>query len=181
MSRELSMKLPLQYFAEDGEAEEATTTTEETPETVDVQKEAEKIANAIVARKLKDMPSKDEVKAFKTWKESQKTEQQKIDEEIQALREQSDSYKSELTAYKHEKATLKAGVSAEFAEFVAHQAGKKADENTDFDTALTEYLTANPQYKTTAKRAIGPTPGAIDTKDTKAKANQALRDMIKGE
>ena len=40
---------------------------------VDIEAKAQKIADAMVAKKMKGMPTKEELKAFKDWQESQKT------------------------------------------------------------------------------------------------------------
>lgn len=125
-----------------------TTVTTDTPqtETVDVQAQAQKIADAMVAKKLKAMPTKDELKAFKDWQEAQKTPEQKENEELLKLKQEAESYKAKAMAYENEKTVIKSGVSTDFAEFVAYQAGKSVTDEVDFGTALKAYLVANPQY-----------------------------------
>ena len=44
----------------------------------DVKSEAQKIADAMVAKKLKNMPSKEELAEYRKWKDEQKTESERI-------------------------------------------------------------------------------------------------------
>lgn len=123
-----------------------------------LQAEAQKMADAIVAKKLKSMgmPSKEDAAAFKEWLEKQKTPEQKESEELARLKREAEEYKAKATAYENEKAVIGAGVPAEFAEFVAYKVGQKVTEDTDFDTALKAFVKDNPQYKgQTAPRKTG--------------------------
>jgi hypothetical protein len=46
--------------------------------TGDVKSEAQKIADAMLAKKMKGMPSKEELAAFKKWQDEQKTENERL-------------------------------------------------------------------------------------------------------
>lgn len=113
----------------------------------DLQAEAQKIADAMVAKKLKGMPTKEELKAFRDWQEQQKTPEQKENEELARVKREAEEYKSKAQTYERERAVIKSGVAPEFAEYVAFAAGKRVDDNIDFDTALAAYLKENSQYK----------------------------------
>ncbi len=103
------------------------------------QEEAQKMADAIVAKKLKGMPSKEEIKAFNEWKESQKTEEQKkADAEAENTRKE-----KELSDTKKELAVYKAGVSADEADFVVFKVSKM---DGDFEENLENFLKDNPKY-----------------------------------
>lgn len=108
---------------------------------------AEKMANAIVAKKLKGMPSKEELTAFRAWQESQKTPEQKESEEITRLRNEAAENAAKVQAYERKDAVLVAGVSPAYAEYVAFEAGKLVTDGTDFKTALGSFIKANPQFK----------------------------------
>lgn len=105
----------------------------------DVKKEAQKIADAMVAKKMKGMPSKEELKAFKEWQEAQKTA-----EERQAEKE-SEYQKTllEKESLIQENLVLKAGVNIDDIDYVMFKVSKKEG---DFEENLNEFLKENPKY-----------------------------------
>lgn len=103
------------------------------------QEEAQKMADAIVAKKLKGMPTKEEVQEYKEWKEAQKTEEQKRAERDA----QSALQAKELEDTKKELAVYKRGVNSDEAEFVAYKVSKMEG---DFETNLDAFLKENPKY-----------------------------------
>ena len=106
---------------------------------IDVKAEAQKIADAMVAKKMKNMPSKEELKAFKEWQESQKTAEQK-----QAEKE--DEYQktlNELNILKQTNAILESGVNKDDADYVLFKVSKMEGE---FDENLAKFLKDNPKY-----------------------------------
>lgn len=124
---------------ETGEVDTQTTNQNEGAE-VDVKAEAQKIADAMVAKKMKGMPTKEELKAFKDWQESQKTEAEKQAEK-DAEYAQKDTTISQL---QKEVAVLKAGVKdADDVEFILWKVGKI---DGDFDENLAKFLKDNPKY-----------------------------------
>ena len=103
------------------------------------QEDAQKMADAIVAKKLKGMPSKEELKAYNDWKESQKTEEQKkADIEAQNIKKD-----QELSDAKKELAVYKAGVNSEEVDFVIFKVSKM---DGDFEENLEKFLKDNPKY-----------------------------------
>lgn len=131
--------------AEDKDVEEAgnvdTQTTEknEGQAEIDVKAEAQKIADAMVAKKMKNMPSKEELKAFKDWQESQKTAEQK-----QAEKET--EYQKALTKnaeLENENKAFKAGVNKDDVDYVVFKVSKMEGE---FDENLARFLKDNPKY-----------------------------------
>lgn len=123
-----------------GDVDTQTTNQNEGNAEVDVKAEAQKIADAMVAKKMKGMPTKEELKAFKDWQESQKTEAQKQAEK-DAEYAQKDTTISEL---QKENAVLKAGVKdAEDIDYILFKVGKMEGE---FDENLAKFLKDNPKY-----------------------------------
>ena len=96
--------------------------------------------NAIVAKEKRNIPSKEEMKAFYDWKESQKTDEQKKQEEIQKAQNlmNENNYKTQLLEI------MKNGVKFEDAEFIQFKLSKMEG---DFSENLTKYLDENPKYK----------------------------------
>lgn len=96
--------------------------------------------NAMLAKEKKKMPSKDELKAFKDWQESQKTEAEKQAEKEAKYQKTLD----ELNALKQTNAVLEAGVNKDDADYVLFKVSKMEGE---FEENLTKFLKDNPKYK----------------------------------
>ena len=104
------------------------------------QEELNKIVQERLDKEKKKMPSKEELKAFKDWQESQKTAEQK-----QA--EKDAEYKktlNELNILKQTNAVLEAGVNKDDVDYVLFKVSKMEG---DFDENLTKFLKDNPKYK----------------------------------
>lgn len=95
--------------------------------------------NAMLAKEKKKMPSKEDLKAFNEWKESQKTETEKQlekDKKIETLEKQ--------LAYAENKSVVaNAGVEAKFQKFVLSEVSEMEG---DFEDNLKDYLKDNPQF-----------------------------------
>ncbi len=122
-----------------GNVDTQTTEKNEGKAEIDVKAEAQKIADAMVAKKMKGMPSKEELKAFKDWQESQKTAEQK-----QAEKEaEYQKTLNELNTLKQTNAVLEAGVNKDDADYVLFKVGKMEG---DFEENLAKFLKDNPKY-----------------------------------
>lgn len=136
-----------------GNVDTQTTEKNEGKAEVDVKAEAQKIADAMLAKKMKGMPSKEELKAFKNWQESQKTaEQKQAEKEAEYQRTL-----NELNTLKQTNAVLEAGVNKEDADYVLFKVSKMEGE---FDENLAKFLKDNPKYlkqelETTEPKATG--------------------------
>lgn len=103
------------------------------------QEELNKIVQERLDKEKKKMPSKEELKAFKDWQESQKTAEQK-----QA--EKDAEYKktlNELNTLKQTNAVLEAGVNKDDADYVLFKVSKMEGE---FEENLAKFLKDNPKY-----------------------------------
>lgn len=103
--------------------------------------------DTIVARRLakaqKGMPSDEELSAFRAWKESQQTEQQRWE----ALTKERDEMKNNLTEalgkveqYERERLLLSKGVPAEDVDYYAYKAGKLVTDTKTFEQAADEVI-----------------------------------------
>ena len=123
-----------------GNVDTQTTEKNEGKAEVDVKAEAQKIADAMLAKKMKSMPTKEELKAFKDWQESQKTVEQK-----QAEKEaEYQKTLNELKTLKQTNAVLEAGVNKDDADYVLFKVSKMEGE--DFEENLAKFLKDNPKY-----------------------------------
>ena len=122
-----------------GNVDTQTTNQNEGQAEIDVKAEAQKIADAMVAKKMKNMPSKEELKAFKDWQESQKTAEQKQAEKDAEYQKTL----NELNTLKQTNAILSAGVNKDDADYVLFKVGKMEGE---FEENLAKFLKDNPKY-----------------------------------
>lgn len=136
-----------------GNVDTQTTNQSEGKADIDVKAEAQKIADAMVAKKMKGMPSKEELKAFKEWQESQKTAEQKQAEKDAEYQKTL----NELNILKQTNAVLEAGVNKEDTDYVVFKVSKMEGE---FEENLAKFLKDNPKYlekelKTEEPKATG--------------------------
>lgn len=106
---------------------------------VDIKAEAQKIADKMVAKKMKSMPSKEELKAFKKWQGDQKTAEEKQSEkerEYQKTLLEKENLEQELKV-------LRSGVNKDDADYVLFKVSKMEG---DFEENLEKYLGENPKY-----------------------------------
>lgn len=121
-----------------GQATENTVQTEQVEKTFTQSEFNEALKNE-VARKTKGMPSKEDLKAFNEWKESQKTESEKMLELTQQLAEAN----KKLDYANQQNVVANAGVDSKFQRFVHSEVSILEG---DFQDNLTSYLKENPQY-----------------------------------
>ena len=95
--------------------------------------------NAMLAKEKNKMPSKEDLKAFNEWKESQKTEEDKKNEILQ----ENETLKKQLAYAKNESVVANAGVDAKFQKFVLSEVSEMEGE---FEDNLKDYLKENPQF-----------------------------------
>ena len=104
------------------------------------QEELNKIVQERLDKEKKKMPSKEDLKAFKDWKESQKTaEEKQAEKEAEYQRTL-----NELNTLKQTNAVLEAGVNKDDADYVLFKVSKMEGE---FEENLTKFLKDNPKYK----------------------------------
>ena len=127
------------------------------------QEELNKIVQERLDKEKKKMPSKEDLKAFKDWKESQKTEAEK-----QAEKEaEYQKTLNELNALKQTNTVLEAGVNKDDTDYVLFKVGKMEGE---FEENLAKFLKDNPKYlkqelETTEPKATGAPVRTISSKN----------------
>lgn len=118
---------------------ETQTVEEKVEKTFATQEDFNEALKKEVARKTRNLPSKEDLKAFNEWKESQKTETEKSlekDKKIETLEKQ--------LAYAENKSVVaNAGVDAKFQKFVLSEVSELEG---DFEDNLKDYLKENPQF-----------------------------------
>ena len=95
--------------------------------------------NAMLAKEKKKMPSKEDMKAFNEWKESQKTEEDKKNEILL----ENETLKKQLLIAENKSVVANAGVDSKFQKFVLSEVSLM---DGDFEENLKNYLKENSQY-----------------------------------
>lgn len=126
------------------------------------QEELNKIVQERLDKEKKKMPSKEDLKAFKDWKEIQKTaEEKQAEKEAEYQRTV-----NELNTLKQTNAVLEAGVNKDDADYVLFKVSKMEGE---FEENLTKFLKDNPKYlkqvETTEAKATGTSVKSISSKN----------------
>lgn len=117
-----------------------TQTVEEKVEKTFTQAEFITALEKEVARKTRNLPSKEELNEFKQWKEAQKTEAEKAQE----IQKQIETLTRENLELKNERVVANAGIDPKFIKFVVSEVSQM---NGEFEDNLNAYIEANPQFK----------------------------------
>lgn len=127
-------------------------------------------------RERRKYPSEDELSAFRTWKESQQTEQERwnnLTRERDESRTALSAAQAELEALRRSYYVASKGLTGEEAEFIAFKAGKMVDDKTTFEQAV-DALTAD--RKKTTFDWTAPVGGG----STKTGENDVMNALIRG-
>lgn len=126
--------------------------------------------NKILRSKL---PPKEDLEAFKTWKENQKTQEQKYAD----LSVELEKSKHSNSNYEHLIEVIDNGVSKEFREFVADKVGKMEG---DFSKNLKDFLKNNPKMiETTQIKTVNTSPKLTGGTNNLSSTNQIMNDLIR--
>jgi len=127
---------------------EVTGATNEVANEVDVKSEAQKMADAIVAKKLAKMPTKEQLAKYKDWEEAQKTETEKQAEVLKEL----ETLKQEKVNTQRENTLLKKGVNSDDVDYVLFKVSKMDGE---FEDNLETFLKENEKFTQKEKETTG--------------------------
>ena len=132
--------------------------------------EAQKMADAMVAKKLKGMPSKEELAKYKEWKEAQKTEAEKRAEQEEKYR----AIEAENTSLKQERLIVNKGVKVKDVDYVLFKVNKMEG---DFEDNLVTFLNENPEYLNATPQKVA-TDGTAVKRGVEPKTN-TITDLLK--
>ena len=149
---------------------ETQTVEEKVEKTFATQEDFNEALKKEVARKTRNLPSKEDLKAFNEWKESQKTETEKSlekDKKIETLEKQ--------LAYAENKSVVaNAGVDAKFQKFVLSEVSELEG---DFEDNLKDYLKENPQFL--ISKVETPKTNGVATKKISEDADDGVTAILK--
>ncbi|MCM1024640.1 MAG: hypothetical protein NC395_11375 [Prevotella sp.] len=110
------------------------------------QKEVDDIVKQRLDRAKKDMPSKDELKAYREWKNSPKNAEQKAADDIAAANSAKETAEREKQALEIKVACLSKGVLPDAAEDVIALAARLAGDDTPIEKAVDKVLEKYPAF-----------------------------------
>jgi predicted nucleic acid-binding Zn-ribbon protein len=155
---------------------QSTETTATEQEKTFTQTDVDALIQKRLERERKKYPGEDELSAFRTWKESQQTEQERwnnLTKERDESRATLSAVQAELDQLKREKYVLSKGLTGDEAEFIAFKAAKMVDDKTTFEQAV-DVLTAD--RKKTTFDWTAPVGGG----STKVGENDMMNALIRG-
>ena len=150
--------------------EETTNTVEETEATNEktfTQEEVNKLIAKEKARAKKNIPSKEELDAFNSWKESQKT----VEERDKEAQEKIDTLESKNVSLEQENLILKKGVSIDDVDYIQFKVSKMEG---DFEENLENYLKENNKFVAKEQKATG-----VQIKRTKVEEEDGVLAILK--
>lgn len=110
------------------------------------QDEVNDIVEARLKKARKNMPSEEELQQYNDWKQSQKTAQEKMDEQINELKTNNGTLTNENAQLKAQIQIMNNNVKKEFVRFVTSEVLAMTNDKVDLETALKSYKKDNPQY-----------------------------------
>ena len=126
--------------------------------------------NAMLAKEKKKMPSKEDLKAFNEWKESQKSEEDKKNEILQ----ENETLKKQLAIAENKSVVANAGVDSKFQKFVLSEVSEMEGE---FEDNLKDYLKENPQFL--ISKVETPKSNGVATKKISEDADDGVTAILK--
>jgi len=138
--------------------------------------------DTIVARRLakaqRGMPDEVELTAFRAWKDSQQTEQQRMN----TLTQERDTARNDLAAanakveqYEREKLMLAKGIPADDVDYYVFKAGQMVSDTKTFEQAADEVIKARPPQ--TVRVDFG---APLNSGGEKKTSNDAMNALIRG-
>lgn len=143
------------------------------------QADVDKLIQSRLERERKKYPSEEEITAYRKWKDSQQTEQErqaKRDKDLADSQSALTAAQAEIEQMKRDKYVLAKGLTGDDAEFIAFKAIKMVDDKTTFEQAV-DRLTENRQkvkFDWAAPAGGGEKPNA-----TNAAMNSLIRGALK--
>lgn len=147
-------------------SEEVTEEVETTNEKTFTQDEVNKLIAKEKARAKKNIPSKEELEAFNSWKESQKTTAEKEKENQEKIT----TLESKNISLEQENLILRKGVSIEDIDYVQFKVSKMEG---DFEENLDNYLKENSKF-VSSNKATG-----VQIKGTKVEEEDGVLAILK--
>lgn len=143
------------------------------------QKELDDIVRQRLDRAKKDMPSKEELKVYREWKDSQKTAEQKAADDLAAANSAKEAVEREKQALEIKVACLSKGVLPEAAEDVIALAARLTDDNTPIENAVDMVLEKYPSFLGKPPRKVTTGIRTGDTADSSVTSASSFIEAVR--
>lgn len=120
------------------------------PEKTFTQAELDSIIQERIAKEKKSIPSKEELDAYRQWKEEHQTAEEKQAEAMRAEQEKRTDAESRAAALEAKLTCMEKNVKPDCVEDVQALAARLVDEKTDLGKAVDKVLEKYPQFKASA-------------------------------
>lgn len=124
------------------------------PEKKYTQAELDAAIGQRLARERRGMPSQEELSAFRAWKESQQTEQERqqtLLNERNSFEQRASQLESELEQARRERTLIARGVPSDDVDYYAYKIGKLVSETTTFEQAAENFMREHPPVQAGAE------------------------------
>ena len=145
------------------------------------QAEVDAIITRRLAKEKKGMPDEAELTAFRAWKDSQQTEQQRMN----TITQERDTAKSDLAAaqakieqYERERLMLSKGVAAEDVDYYVFKAAKLVSDSKTFEQAADEVIKTRQTQN--SSRLVVNLGGSLQGGTGEKTSNDVMNALIRG-
>lgn len=142
------------------------------------QADVDRIVASRLARATKDMPSNEELSAYRSWKATQQTEADKISEiskERDTAKADLEKANGKIAKLEQEKLLTSKGIAAEDVDYYRFKIGQMVTETKDFTACAEEFL-----KEKKANRAKVDMGGSLDGTAKKMTTNEQMNALIRG-
>ena len=140
--------------------------------------------NAGVKKASTEWQKDEKYKEFLDWKKSNQNDSEKITElqnQINTLTQDNSKKDEEIFSLKSFNKVSNTDVKKEFCEFVTDKVMKLVNDTTDFDTALKNYKSENPQYfGETIVKKVQSSPNLNGGGNKETTTNSIMNDILRG-
>lgn len=150
-----------------------------TPVKTFTQEEVDAIVGRKLAKATKGMPNEEELKAFRTWQESQKTEQERwenLNKENEANKAALAQAQAEIEQNRREKFLISKGVSSDDVDYYSYKIGKMVTDELTFEKATEKFLSDKKPVATMRVDFSAPVGGGSAPNN----ANETMNALIRG-
>lgn len=135
------------------------------------QEEVDEIVSKRIARERKNLPTAEELNAFREWKNSQTPKDET------ATQNDLDSALAEMEMTRRENYLLRQGIDPDDVDYYVYKISKSMDGETDFEDAAKEFLKTHNKTKSAVRIDTG---ARLNAGNAKKSGNEAMNDLIRG-
>ena len=153
-----------------------------TPVKTFTQEEVDAIVGRKLAKVTKGMPNEEDLKAFRTWQDSQKTERERwenLNKENEANKAALAQAQAEIEQNRREKFLTSKGISSDDVDYYAYKIGKMVTDELTFEKAAEKFLSDKKPAATMRVNFTAPVGGGKPAMNASEAMNALIRGAIK--